>query len=227
MKIGILPGAFKPVHNGHMALANYLAEYEGFDQIWFLITPQNPLKKKIGLLDEQFRLDLLTKAVGNYDKIVISTIEWNMPQPSYTINTLQKLRILHPTYTFELIVGSDNWATFHRWKDYQLILKNFKVLIYPRRGSDRIQFYHPNVRLCRTAPKIEMSSTFIRESIAKGKDVRFYMPAGLYEELVDSNLIQLELEKPAETATGENTTVENPAPDLTLGLTPAPDPQTE
>jgi len=192
MKIGILPGSFNPVHNGHLAIANYLAEYEEFDQIWFLVTPQNPLKKRNDLMDEQLRLDLLKKAIGNYERFVISTVEWNMPQPSYTINTLQKLRIMYPTDTFELIIGSDNWATFHRWKDYQLILKNFKVLIYPRRGSDRIQLYHPNVRLCKGAPKIEISSTFIRESIAKGKDVRFYMPEGLYERVVDSGFIQPE-----------------------------------
>jgi nicotinate-nucleotide adenylyltransferase len=195
MKIGILPGSFNPVHNGHLAIANHLAEYEGFDQIWFLITPQNPLKKKNDLMDEQFRLQLLTKAVGDYDKVIISTIEWDMPQPSYTINTLQKLRIMYPNDTFELIIGSDNWATFHRWKDYQLILKNFKILIYPRRGSDRIQLHHPNVRLCKSAPKIEMSSTVIREAIATGKDVRFYMPAGLFQEVVNSGFIQPEPEE--------------------------------
>ena len=196
MKIGILPGSFNPVHNGHLAIANYLAEYEGFDQVWFLVTPQNPLKKKNELMDEQLRLDLLTKAVGNYDKFVVSTIEWNMPQPSYTINTLQKLRIMYPADTFELIIGSDNWTTFHRWKDYQLILKNFKVLIYPRRGSDHIQLHHPNVRLFKTAPKIEISSSFIRDSIAKGKDVRFFMPPGLYDEVVNSGFIPME--EPAE-----------------------------
>jgi nicotinate-nucleotide adenylyltransferase len=202
MKIGILPGSFNPVHNGHLAIANYLVEYEKFDRIWFLITPQNPLKKKADLLDEQFRLDLLTKAIGNYDKFVISTIEWNMPQPSYTINTLQKLRVMYPTDTFELIIGSDNWATFHRWKDYQLILKNFKVLIYPRRGSDRILLHHPNVQLLKSAPKIEISSTFIRKSIANDKDIRFYMPPGLFEEVANSGFIQPEsVEKPAEVPT--------------------------
>ncbi|MDR1527939.1 MAG: nicotinate-nucleotide adenylyltransferase [Dysgonamonadaceae bacterium] len=209
MKIGILPGSFNPVHNGHLAIANYLAEYEGFDQIWFLITPQNPLKKKDDLMDEQFRLQLLTKAVGDYDKFVICTIEWEMPQPSYTINTLQKLRIMYPTDTFELIIGSDNWATIHRWKDYQLILKNFKVLIYPRRGSDRIQLHHPNVRLCKNAPKIEMSSTVIREAISKGKNVRFYMPAGLYEEVINSGFIQPEKVEEEEELTNDSVVDDN------------------
>ncbi|MDR1738604.1 MAG: nicotinate-nucleotide adenylyltransferase [Candidatus Symbiothrix sp.] len=195
MKIGLFPGSFSPIHVGHLAIANHLAEYEGYEQIWFLISPQNPLKKKNNLLDQNFRLELLKEAVGDYDKFVVSTLEWDMPQPSYTINTLQKLRVLYPNDTFELIIGSDNWATFHRWKDYQLILKNFKVLIYPRRGSDRITIFHPNVSLCRTAPKIEMSSTAIRKAIATGKDLRFYMPTGMFQRLADSGLIPLEPEE--------------------------------
>jgi len=192
MKIGIFPGSFNPVHVGHLAIANYLAEYQSYDQIWFLITPQNPLKKQHDLLDQDFRLELLKEAVGDYDKFVVSTIEWSLPQPSYTINTLQKLRVLYPNDIFELIIGSDNWATFHRWKDYQVILKNFKVLIYPRRGSDRITVFHPKVSLCKDAPKIEMSSTTIRKAIATQKDMRFYMAPGQYKKLNDSGLIPLE-----------------------------------
>ncbi|MDR0546244.1 MAG: nicotinate-nucleotide adenylyltransferase [Dysgonamonadaceae bacterium] len=207
MKIGIFPGSFNPVHVGHLAIANYLAEFEGYDQIWFLITPHNPLKQQSDLLDQDFRLALLTEAVGDYEKFIVSTIEWSLPQPSYTINTLQKLRVTYPQDTFELIIGSDNWMTFHRWKDYQVILKNFKVMIYPRRGSDRITVHHPNVRLCK-APKIEMSSTAIRDAVATGKDVRFYMPAGMFKRLVDSGLIP---PKP------EEETVET-AIDLTLTL---------
>jgi nicotinate-nucleotide adenylyltransferase len=191
MKIGILPGSFNPVHVGHLAIANYLAEYEGFDQIWFLITPQNPAKRKSDLMDAEFRQKLLKEAVGDYDKFVVSTMEWDMPRPTYTINTLQKLRVMHPHDSIELIIGSDNWATFHRWKDYQTIIKNFKILIYPRRGSDRFQVYQPTVRICREAPKIEMSSTRIREAVAQGKDVRFYMPTGMYAEVVNSGEISL------------------------------------
>jgi nicotinate-nucleotide adenylyltransferase len=212
MKIGILSGSFNPVHNGHLAIANYLAEYEGFDQIWFLITPQSPTKGRDELMDKEFRLELLTKAIGDYDKFVISTIEWNMPQPFYTINTLQKLRIMNPRDTFELIIGSDNWNTFHRWKDYQLILKNFHVLIYPRRGSDRILLHHPHVHLLRSAPKIETSSTFIRNAVAEGKDARFFMPTGLFKELVDSRLIPLRADpQPLEEAAVEPPREDNPA----------------
>ena len=196
MKIGIFPGSFNPVHVGHLAIANYLAEYQGYDQIWFLITPQNPLKKQHDLLDQEFRLELLKEAVGDYDKFVVSTIEWSLPQPSYTINTLQKLRVTYPNDIFELIIGSDNWVTFHRWKDYQVILKNFKVLIYPRRGSDRITLFHPNVSLCKEAPKIEMSSTAIRKAIATQKDLRFYMAPGQYKRLSDSGFIPIDIETP-------------------------------
>ena len=196
MKIGIFPGSFNPVHVGHLAIANYLAEYQDYDQIWFLITPENPLKKRQDLLDQEFRLELLKEAVGEYDKFVVSTVEWSLPQPSYTINTLQKLRVSYPDNTFELIIGSDNWATFHRWKDYQVILKNFKVFIYPRRGSDRITLFHPNASLCKEAPKIEMSSTAIRNAIAFKKDMRFYMVPGQYKKLSDSGLIPFAPEEP-------------------------------
>jgi nicotinate-nucleotide adenylyltransferase len=171
-------------------MANYLAENEGYDEVWLLISPQNPMKRNTVIMDENFRLDLLNKAVGDYSKIRVSTIEWEMPQPSYTINTFQRLRMKYPEDTFDLIIGSDNWATFHRWKDYQLILKNFKILIYPRRGSDRIVINHPNVRLCRQAPKIEISSTVIRQAILRGKDLRFFMPPGLFEAVAASGLVQ-------------------------------------
>ena len=195
MKIGIFPGSFNPVHIGHLAIANYIAEYEYYDEIWFLITPQNPLKKKADLMDQELRLDFVKKAIDGYEKFKTCTIEWEMPQPSYTVSTLQKLRVLYPNNKFELIIGSDNWSTFHRWKDYQMILKNFKILIYPRRGSDRIYVNHPNVRMAKGAPKIEASSTFIRKAVQEGKDVRFFMPEGIYGELIKSEFFKPEIEE--------------------------------
>lgn len=190
MRIGIYPGSFNPVHIGHLAIANYLAEYESFDEIWFLITPQNPLKKKEDLLDQDLRLELVQKAIEGYDKFKISMIEWNLPQPTYTVSTLQKLRMMHPEHSFELIIGSDNWATFHRWKDYQMILKNFKVGVYPRRGSDKFFTNHPNVVAYKNCPKIDISSSNIRKAICQGRDLRFYMPEGLYDIVVKSNQFQ-------------------------------------
>lgn len=192
MKIGVFPGSFNPVHIGHLALANYIAEYDNYDEIWFLITPKNPLKHKSDLMDQELRLALLEKSIGDYPKFRTCTIEWEMPQPSYTVNTLQKLRMMFPENTFELIIGSDNWETFHRWKDYQVILKNFKTLIYPRLGTGRIFINHPNVRMVKGAPKMEISSSFIRRAIRQGKDVRFYMPQGIYEDILESNFFNAE-----------------------------------
>jgi nicotinate-nucleotide adenylyltransferase len=192
MKIGIYPGSFNPVHIGHLALANFVAESGELDEVWFLITPQNPLKKKCDLLDQELRLAWLEKAIGDYPKFKTCTIEWEMPQPTYTINTLQRLRVTYPKYTFELIIGSDNWETIHRWKDYQTILKNFKTWIYPRMGTGKIFFNHPNVRLIKGAPKMDISSTFVRKSIKRGKDVRFFLPSGIYEAIIESNLFPKE-----------------------------------
>lgn len=192
MRIGIFPGSFNPVHIGHLAVANYVAEYEAYDEIWFMVTPQNPLKKKADLLDQNLRLKLVEESIAGYEKFRTCTLEWEMPQPTYTINTLQRLRMMYPQDTFELIIGSDNWNTFHRWKDYQIILKNFRTLVYPRKGSDRgLEMTHPKVRFCQGAPRIEISSSFIRKAILEGKDMRFFMPAGLYEKVVASGELTL------------------------------------
>ncbi|MDL2322624.1 nicotinate-nucleotide adenylyltransferase [Bacteroidales bacterium OttesenSCG-928-A17] len=199
MKIGIFPGSFNPVHIGHLALANYIAEYNDFDEIWFLITPKNPLKNKNYMMEPEFRLALLEKAIKDYPKFKICTIEWDMPQPTYTINTLQKLRMMYPQNKFELIIGSDNWQTIHRWKDYQMILKNFTTLVYPRMGTGKFFINHPNVSIVKGAPKLEISSSFIRKGISRGKDLRFYMPAGIYEDIVTSEYFkQMEMEPDTE-----------------------------
>ena len=192
MKIGIFPGSFNPVHIGHLAIANYVAEFSEFDEIWFLITPKNPLKVVTDLMDQELRLKLIEKAIGDYPKFKTCTIEWEMPQPTYTINTLQKLRMLFPENTFELIIGSDNWETIHRWKDYQMILKNFKTLVYPRLGTGKIFINHPNAKMIKGAPKIEISSNAIRKAIRQEKDIRFYMPAGIYEDVIASDFFKKE-----------------------------------
>ncbi len=183
MRIGIYPGSFNPIHIGHLAIANYIAEYEGFDEIWFLITPQSPHKGQADLLPQEARLAFVEKAIQGYDKFKSCTLEWEMPKPTYTINTLQKLRVLHPENTFELIIGSDNWETFHRWKDYQMILNNFKTLVYPRKGGI-IYYNHPNVRVCKGAPKLEVSASFIRKGLRRGKDFRYFLPAGIYQDII-------------------------------------------
>ncbi|MDR1632175.1 MAG: nicotinate-nucleotide adenylyltransferase [Dysgonamonadaceae bacterium] len=199
MKIGIFPGSFNPVHIGHLAIANYVAEFGGFDEIWFLITPKNPLKVVEDLMDQELRLKLIEKAIGDYPKLKTCTVEWEMPQPAYTINTLQKLRMLFPDYSFELIIGSDNWEIIHRWKDYQLILKNFKTWVYPRLGTGKIYINHPNAKMVKGAPKIEISSSVIRKAIAQDKDLRFYMPAGVYKDVIASGFFKKEEQAVEET----------------------------
>ncbi|MDH8700808.1 nicotinate-nucleotide adenylyltransferase [Dysgonomonadaceae bacterium PH5-43] len=199
MKIGIFPGSFNPVHIGHLAIANYISEFEGYDEVWFLITPQNPLKRSKDLLDQKTRLELIEQSIVGYEKFKICTLEWDLPKPSYTINTLQKLRMLYPKYTFELVIGSDNWATIHRWKDYQVILKNFSTLVYPRKNNEHIAINHPNVRLCKNSPMIEMSASTIRAAIKAGKDVRFYLPAGVYEKVLATGFFEPEPELEAKT----------------------------
>jgi nicotinate-nucleotide adenylyltransferase len=197
MKIGVFPGSFNPVHIGHLAIANYIAEFDGFDEIWFLISPKNPMKGTADLMDREFRLKLIEKAIGDYPKFKTCIIEWEMPQPAYTVNTLQKLRLLFPDYSFELIIGSDNWETIHRWKSYQLILKNFKTWVYPRWGTGKIYINHPNAKMVKGAPKIDISASAIRNAIAQGKDMRFYMPAGIYEDIIADGFFKKE-ELPAE-----------------------------
>jgi len=192
MKIGIFPGSFNPVHIGHLAMANYVAEFCEFDEIWFLITPKNPLKPIADLMDQELRLELLEKAIGDYPKFKTCTVEWEMPQPTYTINTLQKLRVLFPDNIFELIIGSDNWEIIHRWKDYQMILKNFKTLVYPRLGTGKIFINHPNAKMIKGAPKIEIASSVIRKALKQGKDIRFYMPAGIYEDVIAADFFKEE-----------------------------------
>jgi nicotinate-nucleotide adenylyltransferase len=195
MKIGVFPGSFNPVHIGHLAIANYVAEYAGLDEVWFLITPKNPLKTSTELMEHQFRLELIEKSIGDYPKFKTCTVEWEMPQPTYTINTLQRLRMMYPEHSFRLMIGSDNWDIIHRWKDYQIILKNFKTLIYPRPGGGKSHFLHPNARPVKGAPKIEVSSAFIRQAFREGKDVRFLMPAGVYEAVLASGAFPVEIKE--------------------------------
>ncbi|MDR1369556.1 MAG: nicotinate-nucleotide adenylyltransferase [Dysgonamonadaceae bacterium] len=190
MKIGIFPGSFNPVHIGHLAIANYICEFENYDEIWFLITPQNPVKGQNDLMPKEFRLELIENAIKSYPKFKTCTIEWEMSPPTYTVNTLQKLRVKHPLYKFELIIGSDNWEIFHRWKDYQMILKNFKIVVYPRKGTSNIVTNYPNVSIHRQAPKIEVSSSFIRKVFRKRKNIRFFLPEGAFEKIIESGFFE-------------------------------------
>lgn len=192
MKIGVFGGSFNPVHIGHLALANYMCEYENLEEIWFMISPQNPLKSdRTDLLDKKVRFSLLQEAVRDYQKFKISMVEWDLPRPSYTVNVLRELKNVYPEHEFYFMIGSDNWNSFYLWKDCDYIIDHFNILVYPRSGypiNAGIAF--EKVKFCYDAPVFKISSSFIRESILKGKDIRFFLPYGVYERIIDEGLIK-------------------------------------
>lgn len=184
-KTGIFGGSFNPVHIGHLALANYLCEYEGIDELWFMVSPQNPFKKDSRLLDDHARLALVRAAIQGYPRFKASDFEFRLPRPSYTVHTLQALHEAFPQRSFCLIMGSDNWLRFPEWKSPERILALCSILIYPRKGFPVNEAALPaNVRMSHAAPQMEISSTFIREAIREGKDVRFFLPEAIRHEAV-------------------------------------------
>ncbi len=188
-QVGIFSGSFNPIHIGHLILANYMLEFTYLDEVWFLVTPHNPLKEAESLLGENIRLEMTRLAVKDFDRLLVSDIEFDMPKPSYTIETLTKLKAENPGLEFTLLIGSDNWVKFPRWKDNERLAKEFKILVYPRLGEDvRINSLHAeNVRLV-DAPVVEVSSTFIRESIREGKDIRAFLPNRVYDYILSNKL---------------------------------------
>jgi len=184
---GLYFGSFNPIHNGHLMLANYLVENSGLDALWFVISPQNPFKTKESLLPDYQRLELVNRAIEGYKKFSACDIEFSMPKPSYTIDTLTYLGEKYPKREFALIMGTDNLDRLDRWKNYEQIINNHKIIVFPRNGSDGGTLRsHPNVKIVDT-PIIEVSSTFIRESIRQGKDVRFFMPEKVFEYVDEMN----------------------------------------
>ena len=188
-QVGIFSGSFNPVHIGHLILANYMLEFTYLDEVWFVVTPQNPLKEINSLLEEKIRLEMTRLAVKDFNRLIVSDIEFNMPKPCYTIDTLTKLKTENPDLEFTLVIGSDNWTRFPRWKDNERLAKEFKILIYPRLGEDiRINGLYPeNVRLV-DAPVVEISSSFIREGIFAGKDMRAFLPNRVYDFILSNKL---------------------------------------
>lgn len=185
MKIGIFSGSFNPVHIGHLALANYLCEYEGLDELWFLVSPHNPLKEEAGLMDDHLRLELVKLAIAGYPRFRASDFEFHLPRPSYTVYTLDRLRQTYPQHCFHLVIGSDNWALFPRWHQSERILAENFVLIYPRPGYPVDAASLPrNVKLA-TSPVFDISSTFIRRAMEEGRDIRYFLHPAVYAKLTE------------------------------------------
>jgi len=190
VKVGLFFGSFNPVHTGHLVLANYFAEFTDLQEVWFVVSPHNPLKEKNSLLKDYHRLELVNRAIGDYPKFKASNIEFRLPQPNYTVNTLAHLYEKYPKHEFCLIMGSDNLSSFEKWKNYESILEYHFLYVYPRSGFDGGEFReHPKVKWTE-APQMEISSTFIRNAVRAGKDVRFYMPPEAYEYMKEMHFYE-------------------------------------
>lgn len=186
MRIALFFGSFNPVHIGHTAIANYIVEYGNVDKVWFIVSPQNPFKQRNTLLDEKHRYRLLQEAVGDDNRFFVSNIEFHLPKPSYTIDTLTYLKEKYPQHEFILIIGGDNLKGLKKWKNYEILVQNYEFIIYPRPNSnlENIEIKKYSVV---NAPQMEISSSFIRQAIKEGKNIRFFMPAAAYEYLEEMN----------------------------------------
>jgi len=188
MKVGLYFGTYNPIHIGHLAIANYMVEFTDIDQLWFVVSPHNPHKSKNNLLDDYQRLEMVHRAVEDDDRLRASNIEFNLPLPSYTVDTLAYLKDQHPDYQFVILMGSDNLENFHKWKNYETILENYGVIVYPRPGFDRKKVQvHQNIQVAEDAPLMEISASFIRKAIKTGKDVRHFLPQKTWEYLEEMN----------------------------------------
>ena len=189
MKIGLYFGTYNPIHVGHLIIANHMAEFADLDQVWMVVTPHNPLKKKATLLDDHQRLQMVHLATEDFPKIKPSDIEFKLPQPNYTVNTLIHLHEKYPDYEFSLIMGEDNLKTLHKWKNYEVILENHAIYVYPRISSEAENLElksHPKVHFI-DAPIVEISSTFIRNNIKKGKNIQPLLPSKVWKYIDHNN----------------------------------------
>ncbi len=188
LKIGLYFGSYNPIHIGHLAIANYLVEFTDIEQLWFVVSPQNPFKRKENLLADYHRLELINQAIESDDRFRVSNIEFNLPKPSYTIDTLTYLHERFPDYSFVILMGSDNLESFPKWKNFEMIIENYSVIVYPRPGFDLSKIpVHKNISVAEGAPLMEISSSFIRDSIKAGKDIRHFMPQKAWKYLDEMN----------------------------------------
>jgi nicotinate-nucleotide adenylyltransferase len=195
-KVGLFFGTFNPIHIGHLALAEYFQKYGDLDEVWLVVTPHNPFKKKSNLLPDRERLHLVHLAIEDQQGLRASDIEFSLPQPNYTSQTLTYLREKYPEHRFSIIMGEDNLKSFHKWRNFESILENHKILVYPRHPlPDEVateqhwQERFPNLRLV-NAPKMEISASLIRRSFAEGKALRNLLPKAVFDYIEGSNLFQ-------------------------------------
>ena len=189
-KVGLYFGTFNPIHIGHLVIANYMVEFSDLDEVWFVITPRSPFKQKQSLLEDHHRYQMVYEAIADYPSLKASKVEFNLPQPNYTVNTLVHLGEQHGVdHKFCLIMGEDNLKTFHKWKNYEVILENHELYVYPRVSNGKIpaQFEnHKGIHIV-SAPIMEISSTFIRKQHNAGKNIRPMLPEPVWKYLDEMN----------------------------------------
>lgn len=190
MNIGLYFGTYNPIHVGHLIIANHLAESNDLDQVWLVVSPQNPFKKKASLLADYHRLALVNIAIENNKKLKASSIEFDLPKPSYTIDTLVYIQEKHPEHSFSIIMGEDNLRSFHKWKNYEQILENHTIYVYPRVSTSTEKKStsetstlkkHPKITICSNAPVMKISASYIRNAIKAKKDVQYLLTEPVFK----------------------------------------------
>jgi len=175
-KTGLFFGSFNPVHVGHLVIAGYLSAFTDLDEVWLVVSPHNPLKNKSGLANKYDRLEMARLAIEGAEDIKVSDIEFALPQPSYTVDTLAYLKEKYPGREFALVMGADNLVSLKKWKNYELLLRDYQIYVYPRPGADLQDWAgHPAITITDT-PQMDISSTFIRKAVKEGRNVRFFVP---------------------------------------------------
>jgi nicotinate-nucleotide adenylyltransferase len=182
MKIGLYFGSFNPVHIGHLIIANHAVNETDLNQIWFVVSPQNPFKQSATLLNEYHRLHLIKSAIDGENNLRASNVEFNLPKPSYTVDTLAYLKEKYPEHKFSILMGSDGFKNLDKWKNYEIIINNHPIYIYKRPGHDIAETHGATVHIL-DAPLLEISSTYIRELIKSRKSIRFLVPDIVKEEI--------------------------------------------
>lgn len=188
--IGLFFGSFNPIHLGHVQLADYIFDFSGVDEVWFIVSPKNPLKENNELIDERLRLKMIEIATADKEYLQVSDIEFALPKPSYTITTLRTLTEKYPEDEFILLIGSDNMAIFDQWKEYQTILEEYSILVYPRKGYpyEDYEEKYPEMQVLEEAPFFEISSTEIREMIKDNQDTSKWLNSDVYEFIKTNRL---------------------------------------
>jgi nicotinate-nucleotide adenylyltransferase len=188
-KIGLFFGSFNPIHTGHLIIAEYMATRTDLDQVWLVVSPQNPLKKRSTLAKDYDRLHMVRLALEDNPKLKVTNIEFSLPKPSYTIDTMVYLHEKYPQHSFSLIMGGDNLAGIHKWKNFNLLLERYPIHVYQREGSATTSPWQDaaDIRLY-DVPMMDISSTYIRQSIAEGHSIRYLVPESVYEYLNGSNV---------------------------------------